>query len=407
MPGLLSPSVPSRAPLTPATARRGEEPTRTRVRDQHQRRAHPHVSRVVHAIHVIHVINDELFRDVLIRERKRADRFDQPLALLLVTGNTQLGSDSSSIWASAIEALAAATRETDILGWFEPRALLGVILPEIAASDGAITDELEARVRRELAERLDAAAVGKLSIRLYVHRPRAAGAEGLWPMDPLPFKRCAQEERTAHRDAIKRGFDVIGSLILLLTLSPLFLLIAALVKLKSPGAALFRQMRVGRMAKPFAMLKFRTMHADAGHDPHHEFVTSFIKSSAQLDEPGNDELFKLAHDPRITPLGRILRTTSLDELPQLWNVLRGEMSLVGPRPPLPYEVEQYQPWHWRRVLEAKPGITGLWQVAGRSRTTFDDMVRLDLRYVRTCSLWTDIKILLATPAAVISGKGAS
>ncbi len=108
----------------------------------------------------------------------------------------------------------------------------------------------------------------------------------------------------------------------------------------------------------------------------------------------------------MTPIGQFLRKTSLDELPQFWNVLRGDMSLVGPRPPLAYEVQQYKPWHYRRVLEAKPGITGLWQVTGRSRTTFDDMVRLDLRYARTWSVWTDVKILLATPRAVISGKGA-
>jgi lipopolysaccharide/colanic/teichoic acid biosynthesis glycosyltransferase len=114
----------------------------------------------------------------------------------------------------------------------------------------------------------------------------------------------------------------------------------------------------------------------------------------------------MMNDPRVTPIGHFLRKTSLDELPQLWNVLRGDMSLVGPRPPVPYEVEQYKPWHCRRVVDAKPGITGLWQVTGRSRTTFDEMVRLDLRYARTQSLWTDIKILLATPAAVIAGKGA-
>ena len=112
------------------------------------------------------------------------------------------------------------------------------------------------------------------------------------------------------------------------------------------------------------------------------------------------------NDPRVTPIGSFLRKTSLDELPQLWNVLCGEMSLVGPRPPLSYEVQQYKPWHYRRVIEAKPGITGLWQVTGRSRTTFDDMVRLDLRYARTHSVWTDVKILLATPRAVFSGKGA-
>jgi lipopolysaccharide/colanic/teichoic acid biosynthesis glycosyltransferase len=126
----------------------------------------------------------------------------------------------------------------------------------------------------------------------------------------------------------------------------------------------------------------------------------------RLDAEKHGACFAVAGDPRVTPIGRFLRLSRLDELPQLWNVLRGEMSLVGPRPPVPYELEQYQPWHRRRVLEAKPGLTGLWQVAGRSRTTFDEMVRLDLRYAKTRSLWTDIKILLATPAAVISGKGA-
>ena len=114
----------------------------------------------------------------------------------------------------------------------------------------------------------------------------------------------------------------------------------------------------------------------------------------------------MTNDSRITPVGRFIRRTSLDELPQLWNVLVGDMSLVGPRPPLQYEVDQYQPWHRRRLMDVKPGITGLWQVAGRSRTTFDEMVRLDLRYARTCSPWTDVKILLATPAAVVTGKGA-
>jgi lipopolysaccharide/colanic/teichoic acid biosynthesis glycosyltransferase len=119
-----------------------------------------------------------------------------------------------------------------------------------------------------------------------------------------------------------------------------------------------------------------------------------------------ESFFKIKSDPRITPIGHFLRKTSLDELPQLWNVFRGEMSLVGPRPPLQYELDQYRSWHWRRVLEAKPGMTGLWQVEGRSRTTFDEMVRLDLRYVRTRSLWTDLRILLATPRAVVTGKGA-
>jgi lipopolysaccharide/colanic/teichoic acid biosynthesis glycosyltransferase len=135
-------------------------------------------------------------------------------------------------------------------------------------------------------------------------------------------------------------------------------------------------------------------------------VTDFIKSGSQAQQPGGSQVFKITDDPRVTRIGRFLRKTSLDELPQFWNVLTGDMSLVGPRPPLQYEVEQYRSWHWRRVLEAKPGVTGLWQVAGRSRTTFDEMVRLDLRYVRSRSLWTDLKILLATPRAVVTGRGA-
>ena len=356
-----------------------------------------------------HVLNEELFRTVLRKERKRADRSNQPLVLMLVHVNDGVGADSWSTGEAAIEALAAATRETDVLGWFERRAVIGVILPEIRVSDLANTCEgLDTRVRRLLAKRLGGETLGRFSIRLRVYpEPRHAGEEGVWPVDPLlyPKPRSRQEQRTIY-DAIKRGLDVIGSLTLLLMLSPLLLLIVVLLKLTSRGPVIFRQVRIGQMMKPFTMLKFRTMYSGTDHGVHHEFVSRFIKASGQVHEPGKNRFFKLTNDPRVTPVGRVLRKTSLDELPQLWNVLRGDMSLVGPRPPLPYELEQYKPWHRRRVLEAKPGITGLWQVAGRSRTTFDEMVRLDLRYARTRSLWNDLKILLATPAAVISGKGA-
>jgi lipopolysaccharide/colanic/teichoic acid biosynthesis glycosyltransferase len=206
---------------------------------------------------------------------------------------------------------------------------------------------------------------------------------------------------------IKRGLDVAGSLVLLVALGPLLFLLGALVKLTSRGPVFFGQERVGQRMKPFTVLKFRTMYVNADPKLHRDYVTDFIKkSSSQGLTADENRIFKLTNDPRVTFAGRILRKTSLDELPQLWNVLRGDMSLVGPRPPIPYEVEQYKPWHCRRVLEAKPGITGLWQVTGRGRTTFDDMVRLDLRYARTRSLRTDLKILLATPRAVISGKGA-
>ncbi len=249
--------------------------------------------------------------------------------------------------------------------------------------------------------------MARLGIRSRVYSPESA----LEPNDGWSAGIAGDEPASGRaavtRDAVKRALDVAGSLTLLLLLSPVLLVIAALLKLSSPGPVLFRQPRVGRMARPFTMLKFRTMRVDADHALHQEFVTKFIKASVQIHSAGREAIFKLTSDPRVTPLGRILRKTSLDELPQLWNVLRGEMSLVGPRPPLPYEVDQYRPWHRRRVIDAKPGITGLWQVKGRSRTTFDEMVRLDLQYARTYSLWTDIKILLATPRAVISGKGAA
>ena len=371
------------------------EPQRIRARNKH--RWHHHV------------VAQKLFRDALNRELTRAERFDQPFVLLLVevdnvARNLKAAGDAaqpSSVWMNAIEALTIAVGETAVLGWFEGRTVLGAIVPEMICGSA-----LETVLCRELARRLDAETAARFSIRSHVYSPHSPRPQTWRAVQHfLVLQRSLYQRRPAHY-RIKRSLDVAGSLTLLLILSPVFLLIAALLKLTSPGPILFRQTRVGQMAKPFTMLKFRTMRVNADHALHHEFVTKFIKSSAQLHPASRKALFKLTNDPRVTPLGHILRKTSLDELPQLWNVFRGEMSLVGPRPPLAYELEQYGPWHWRRVLDAKPGMTGLWQVSGRSSTTFDEMVRLDLTYVRTCSLWTDIKILIATPRAVISGKGA-
>jgi lipopolysaccharide/colanic/teichoic acid biosynthesis glycosyltransferase len=177
----------------------------------------------------------------------------------------------------------------------------------------------------------------------------------------------------------------------------------------SPGPVIFRQVRVGKRGVPFIFYKFRSMYCTADDRVHREYVAKLI--NGDLDEINQGEpakpLYKMQDDPRITRIGRLLRKTSMDELPQLFNVLKGDMSLVGPRPPLPYEAEKYQSWHLRRVLEIKPGITGLWQVNGRSKTSFDDMVRLDLRYLRTCSLPLDVAILLKTVKVVLQGHGAS
>jgi lipopolysaccharide/colanic/teichoic acid biosynthesis glycosyltransferase len=350
------------------------------------------------------LISEALFRGVLVRERKRADRSNQPLVLVLLALKDAPHAESAEIWRSLVDALAAARRETDVMGWFEQGAAVGLILPEVPESDA---QEVNERVRRELSRRLGAQSAGRVSIGLHVHPdPKGAEENGVRPADPIVSQGRQRRERRTGCDAAKRALDIAVSLTLLAILAPLFLVIAALVKLKSPGPVFFRQERVGQMMKPFMMLKFRTMRVNADHAIHHQFVSSFIKSGGQATDSGTTGLFKIANDPRVTSIGSFLRRTSLDELPQLWNVLRGDMSLVGPRPPLQYEVEQYQSWHRRRVLEAKPGLTGLWQVSGRSRTTFDEMVRLDLRYAKSYSVWTDIKILLATPRAVISGKDA-
>jgi lipopolysaccharide/colanic/teichoic acid biosynthesis glycosyltransferase len=202
--------------------------------------------------------------------------------------------------------------------------------------------------------------------------------------------------------------DIIGSISALDVLSPIFLILAVLVKLSSRGPVAFRQERVGQYGSRFVLLKFRSMQISNDETVHKEYVTKFIAGKTQTESSTetNKKPYKITNDPRVTWIGKLMRRTSLDELPQFWNVLRGDMSLVGPRPPIPYELEAYELWHRRRLLEAKPGITGLWQVHGRSKTTFDEMVRLDLEYSKSWSPMLDVKIILQTPRAVVSGDGA-
>ena len=219
--------------------------------------------------------------------------------------------------------------------------------------------------------------------------------------------------------AAKRAADILISAFLLLVFSPLLLIIAAAIWIYSPGPIFFRQERVGarrvRHGKgfrweriTFQCLKFRTMHANADSAVHKAYVQALIENDQTKMEAiqGKDTtLRKLVHDSRITRPGRLLRKLSLDELPQLWNVLRGEMSLVGPRPAIPYEVEVYRPWHLRR-LQAQPGITGLQQITARCTADFDEQVRLDILYIEQQSLWMDFLIMLKTPLVIISTKGA-
>jgi lipopolysaccharide/colanic/teichoic acid biosynthesis glycosyltransferase len=203
----------------------------------------------------------------------------------------------------------------------------------------------------------------------------------------------------------KRAMDIVGSVLALVICMPLLLIIGLAIKISSKGPIFFKQQRVGQYGKCFTFLKFRSMYVDNDSGVHREFVKHLIAGHTERDSSGEDgtAVYKLTADKRITRIGRFLRRTSLDELPQFLNTLRGDMSLVGPRPAIPYEVAAYQTWHRRRVLEVKPGITGLWQVNGRSRVKFDEMVRMDIRYAKSWSPWLDLKILIRTPRAVLKG----
>jgi lipopolysaccharide/colanic/teichoic acid biosynthesis glycosyltransferase len=224
----------------------------------------------------------------------------------------------------------------------------------------------------------------------------------------------------SHYYVLKRTLDIACAAILLILLSPLMLMITLAILIYSPGPVFFIQKRVGakKHSLPgnrstwervnFSCYKFRTMHMDADSSVHQAYIKALIENDSEqitILQGEDNEIHKLVKDSRITRPGKLLRKLSLDELPQLWNVLRGDMSLVGPRPAIPYEVEMYKPWHLRR-LEAQPGITGLQQVRARSAADFDEQVRLDLEYIDHQSLWLDLTIILKTPFVIISTKGA-
>jgi lipopolysaccharide/colanic/teichoic acid biosynthesis glycosyltransferase len=222
----------------------------------------------------------------------------------------------------------------------------------------------------------------------------------------LTTTRHTVVERGSRQSAAAcRALDVAVSAVLLLGLLPVFLALAAAIRLDSSGRALYRQRRVGRDLDPFTVNKFRTMHSGAGHETHRQFVIGLI-AGERATQDAEPNFFKMANDDRVTRVGRFLRKSSLDELPQLWNVLRGDMSLVGPRPPIPYEVEHYPP-HWFERFAVKPGMTGLWQVSGRSELTLEEMIALDVEYARSRSLWLNLRILARTVPVVFVGRGAA
>ncbi len=216
------------------------------------------------------------------------------------------------------------------------------------------------------------------------------------PVAGLPLLHIEEPELSGGRRLVKAMFDRTVGLLAVLALLPALLFIGIAVRLTSPGPALFRQTRIGRGGRPFTIYKFRSMHVDA---------ETRLQALLEYNDRSEGVLFKIRRDPRVTGIGTVLRRYSLDELPQLLNIVKGDMSLVGPRPPLPSEVEQYEMDVHRRLL-VKPGLTGLWQVSGRSDLSWDEAVRLDLHYVENWSLILDFMILWRTVAAVVKGRGA-
>lgn len=347
------------------------------------------------------------FNATLALERKRAERSRRPFVLMLLdVSNRHLMTNGSDPVQKVADRLTASTREIDTKGWYVNERTIGVLFTELGmATVAEAMEKIKERVLDGLRADLEPHQFRNLRVSFHVFPEDNETPKSRVSSDLRLYPDLLAEQSSRRISlTLKRMIDITASLLGLIVLSPLFAGIAIVIKLTSKGPVFYRQERVGQFGRRFVFLKFRSMFINNDPSIHKEFVKNLICLEAN---GGNDDcVFKIQDDPRVTPVGRFLRKTSLDELPQFINVLTGEMSLVGPRPPIPYELEFYSTWHRRRILEMKPGITGLWQVKGRSSTTFDDMVRLDIRYHTQWSLLLDFMLLLQTPMAVLKGKGA-
>ncbi|WP_157271632.1 sugar transferase [Azohydromonas aeria] len=344
------------------------------------------------------------FARQLQREKRRAERSKSPLSIVVYrisevpddAGARPGGEDAGRL----LELLHQASRETDVIGHLGDD-LIAVLCPD--------TDEQGVNAYIRKVEELAGGRWFATDAATYpdqIFERLANGGRLPATLHELMAGEFGQRRVQGYR--MKRWLDVIGASVLIVLLSPLMLLVALLVATTSRGPVIFKQMRLGKGGVPFAFYKFRSMVTNMDDSIHRQFVADLIKGEIddKSQQGGAGPVYKIRRDPRVTWVGRIIRKTSIDELPQLFNVLKGDMSLVGPRPPIPYEAEIYQAWHLRRILSATPGITGLWQVQARSTVTFNEMVRLDLRYIRECSLMMDLKILFKTVAVVLRCDGA-
>lgn len=361
-----------------------------------------------------HLHLDEQTLRLLAQERARADRNAQPLSLILF--DITILSRAPLFLEQFIRIVTDRTRVTDHIGWLD-RTHLALILPETPGA-GAQTLQQEINMKYEAyAQPVSSQtftypqqSIPALAETVKSHNPGSgrdkgppateenadhadAGGKAVPPVSQQSFARIEPLLLPATT-VCKRGLDLLAASLAVVFFAPLLLLIALGIKFASRGPVLYQQTRVGYLGRPFKLLKFRTMHSGARKDLHSDYLKELIHK----DRP----MVKLdaQSDPRIFPFGRFLRQTGLDELPQLVNVLKGEMSLVGPRPCLPYEAENYSLWHWRR-LDCMPGMTGLWQISGKNETTFKEMVRLDIAYTNRRSVWFDLKIMLMTIPSII------
>ena len=351
---------------------------------------------------------EHYFNQRLCFERKRTERSRNPFLMMLLDIE-EFEINKSKIIRNVTSALLSSTRETDIKGWYRHDSIIGVIFTEISNLD---MDSIEQKILSKLYDTVGSSEdVNKIKISIHLFPEKDNDRRS----DSLPDLRLypdvtAQSIESKDKLILKRIIDVNGCLTGFLIFSPFFIIIPLIIKLTSKGPVLFYQERIGLNGEKFKMIKFRSMYINNNPKIHQEYVRELINGNKNKDDNknglGENGVYKIMNDPRVTPIGRFLRKTSLDELPQFINVLIGNMSLVGPRPPLEYELVNYDIWHRRRIFSVKPGITGLWQVKGRSITTFDEMVRMDLKYTKEQSLWLDFVLLLQTVRVVLNGKGA-
>lgn len=333
----------------------------------------------------VDLLSPQGFARQLIRERSRCDRTGEAFSVVRFLPIVESEDPPVLPLQSLLYVLRSRLRASDWLGWNEGQIVAAIL----TATDRAGAE----RYTKDLLLRLgEMGSYYRAEIRSYPEVAKLRhGGDGthLTFADPDLARALSRSI-----PSWKRCLDILGAAVGLVVFAPLFLLFPLYVKMVSPGPVFFRQDRVGYRGRLFTFLKFRTMHADNSVGSHKKHLASLIKGDASMLKLDD------ARDPRIIPGGRILRNSSLDEVPQFWNVLRGEMTLVGPRPCIPYEAEEYLRWHSHR-FDVLPGMSGLWQVSGKNRLSFKEMIRLDIAYTRRMSLWLDLKIIALTFPSIV------